>query len=87
MVSLDVEPNEDGATLRRYADQQHFDWRFAVPSPAFLRLLRDRFGTQFLNPPSEPMFIVDQRGGAHQIPFEHRDAGRLRELLAKNSAA
>ena len=87
MVSLDIEPNEDAAILHRYAEQQHFGWRFAVAPSAVLRALRDRFGGQFLNPPSEPMFIVDQHASTHPLPFEHRDAARLRQLLAANSAA
>ncbi|GAC1328206.1 MAG: hypothetical protein NVSMB17_03360 [Candidatus Dormibacteria bacterium] len=86
MVSLDVEPNEDGAILRRYADQNQFPWRFAVAPRQLSQALRESFGNQFLNPPSEPMVIIDQKGVAHLVPYGHRDVARLRQLLAQFSA-
>jgi len=87
MVSIDVEPNEDGAILKRYANQNQFPWHFAVAPRQLSQALRDSFGNQFLNPPSEPMVIIDQKGGAHLVPYGHRDAGKLRQLLAQFTAA
>jgi hypothetical protein len=48
---------------------------------------QNAFGTQFLAPPSEPMFIVDPKGAAHLVPFGHRDAATIRALVAKYRTA
>ena len=81
MVSIDIDTNEDAEQLRRYADQQGFSWRFAIAPREMLRQLATAFGTQFLDPPSEPMFMVDPKGAPHLVPFEHRDAARLAALV------
>ncbi len=81
MVSIDVDSSEDAEQLRRFTDQQGFSWRFAIAPREMLRQLETAFGTRFLGPPSEPMFIVDPQGAPHLVPFEHRDAARLAALV------
>ena len=83
MVSVDVDPSEDADQLRRFADRNGFGWRFAVAPKDMLVEFQKAFGTQFLTPPSEPMFIVDPKGLPHLVPFGHRDAKTLRELVTK----
>ncbi|MGI8609800.1 MAG: hypothetical protein ACR2MY_11320 [Candidatus Dormibacteria bacterium] len=80
---MDIEPNEEAGILKRFADQHSFGWRFAVSPRDFSLAVRQAYGDQFLNPPSEPMMIIDRRGAAHLLPFEHRSAGRIRQLLAQ----
>jgi hypothetical protein len=86
MVSLDVDTTESPDQLRRFAEQHGFEWRFAVAPRDMLVELQRAFGTQFLTPPSEPMFIVDPRGEAHLVPFGHRDGNTLRTLVARYRA-
>ncbi len=81
MVSIDVDSSEDADQLRRFSDQQGFTWRFAIASRDALRQLATAFGTQFMDAPSEPMFIIDPKGTPHLVPFEHRDAARLAALV------
>jgi cytochrome oxidase Cu insertion factor (SCO1/SenC/PrrC family) len=69
VVSLDIDPNEDGATLKKYADATGFDWTFAVAPQELVRTLGSTYGDQFLNPPSTPILIVDRQGVAHPLPF------------------
>ncbi len=78
MVSLDTDANESADLLRRYVDQNGFPWRFALAPRDVLRQLSDTFGTQFLTQPSEPMFLIDPRGGVHLLPFGRKSADALR---------
>ncbi len=87
MVSIDVDATESADQLRRFADKHDFQWRFAIAPRDMLVELQRAFGTQFLTPPSEPMFIVDPKGQAHLVPFGHRDAKTLRELVARYRVA
>ena len=86
MVSLDVDPTENADQLRRFADQHGFAWRFAIAPREMLVELQRAFGTQFLTPPSEPMFIVDPKGEPHLVPFGHRDGNTLRSIVARYRA-
>lgn len=83
MVSTDVDNSETVDQLRRFADQHGFSWRFAIAPREMLVELQREFGTQFLTPPSEPMFIVDPKGEAHLVPFGHRDGNTLRTIVSR----
>jgi len=83
MVSIDVDSSENADQLRRFAEQHGFHWRFAIAPRDMLIELQRAFGTQFLTPPSEPMFIVDPKGEAHLTPFGHRDGNTIRALVAR----
>ena len=86
MVSIDVDTTENADQLRRFAEQHGFVWRFALAPRDMLVELQRAFGTQFLTPPSEHMFIVDPKGEAHLIPFGHRDGNTIRALVARYRA-
>ena len=83
MVSIDVDATESADQLRRFGDQHGFQWRLALAPPEMLVELQRAYGTQFLTPPSEPMLIIDPGGEAHLTPFGHRDANRVRSLVAQ----
>lgn len=86
MVSIDVDTSENADQLRRFADQRGFEWRFAIAPRDMLIELQREFGTRFLVPPSEPMFIVDAKGEAHLVPFGHRDVETLRTIVGRYRA-
>jgi hypothetical protein len=86
MVSLDIDSTENADQLRQFAEQYGFDWRLALAPRDMLVELQRAFGTQFLTPPSEPMFIVDPKGEPHLVPFGHRDGNTLRALVARYRA-
>ena len=86
MVSVDVDTTENADQLKRFADQHDFAWRFAIAPREMLVELQRSYGAQFLTPPSEPMLIVDPKGEAHLVPFGHRDANKLRALVAQYRA-
>ncbi len=76
-VVLDIDPFEDGATLQRYAEQNGFDWIYAVAPAEVAREIGELYGAQFLNPPSAPMLIIDRQGQVHPLPFGVKDAQTL----------
>ncbi len=57
-IALSVETNISASTLASYADNQGFDWTFAVLSPEALIALTDAFGRTISNPPSTPHFVI-----------------------------
>ena len=87
MVSVDIDTTENAAQLARFGDQHGFAWRLAIAPREILVAFQREFGTEFLTPPSEPMFVVDPKGVAHLVPFGHRDAATIRALVAKYRAA
>jgi hypothetical protein len=66
-ISLDVDPNERADDLAEYADREGFDWRFAVADADLAGMLRDRFGTAVLNPPSMPKILFRTDGSVELI--------------------
>ncbi len=81
VVSLDIDVNESGELLARYARQQGFEWRFALAPRETLAAMQRLFGTRFLHPPNEPMFLVDARGEPFAAPGGPKDAKTLRQLV------
>jgi thiol-disulfide isomerase/thioredoxin len=71
-VSLDVDPNERADDLAEYANREGFDWRFAVADADLARMLRERFGTAVLNPPSMPKILFRTDGSAELIGLGER---------------
>ncbi len=83
MISVDIDQSENAGQLKQFADRNGFAWRFAVAPKEMIAAFRQSFGVEFLNPPSEPMFIVDPRGAPRALPFGHREADTLRSFVAK----
>lgn len=63
-VAISVETDLDPATLARYADDNGFDWTFAVATPAMVQALAETFGQTIANPPATPHFLI-LPDGAH----------------------
>ena len=81
IVGLDIDPNEDAATLKSYVAKNGFDWLFAVSPADTSREIGNLYGAQFLNPPSTPMLIIDRKGDAHTLPFGVKSASDLLQAL------
>jgi thiol-disulfide isomerase/thioredoxin len=80
-VGLDIDINEDAATLAKYVERNGFDWVYTVISAEIGREIGNLYGNQFLNPPSTPMLIIDSNGEAHPLPFGIKSAEKLLEAL------
>lgn len=80
-VGLDIDPNENAQDLKAYLANNGFDWLYAVPPAEVVREIDQLYGTQFLNPPSAPMFIIDRKGQVHPLPFGVKSASDLLSAL------
>ena len=80
-VSLDVDYNEDQASLKEYASEWGFDWHFAVAPLLVARALGNLYSAEYLNPPLSPMLIIDRDGNVHQLEYGKKDAETLQEAV------
>lgn len=82
-VSLDVDPNERAEDLALYAQEQGFNWRFAVAPTGVSRSLADTFGNQILSPPSTPLVVLSRDGTVVESSFGFRTTDQLVALLGE----
>ena len=80
-LAINIDPNEDSATVVSYTQQHGFGWRYVVASEELINEISSLYGTQFLNPPSTPMLIIDKQGQAHTLPFGIKSAADLQSAL------
>jgi thiol-disulfide isomerase/thioredoxin len=66
-VSLDVDVNEDAASLKSYAYEYGLDWHIAVAPLLVARALGNLYSAEYLNPPLSPMLIIDRKGNVHHL--------------------
>ena len=81
LISLDVDTQEDEASLKKYAENFSYDWRFAVAPLEVARALGNLYSANYLNPPLEPMLLIDRQGNVHQLPFGVKKADTLQKTL------
>ena len=81
-LAINIDPNEDSATVVNYTQQHGFDWRYVVASNELIDEISSLYGAQYLNPPSTPMLIIDKQGQAHTLPFGIKSAADLQAALA-----
>ena len=77
ILGLDIDPNEDSASLKAYIEENGFTWRYAVTPAEVSREIGNLYGSQFLNPTSTPMLIIDRHGEVHPLPFGIKSAEDL----------
>jgi thiol-disulfide isomerase/thioredoxin len=80
-VAIDIDLNEDAELLKKHAETNGFDWRYAVATPDLAQALADEFGSHFLNPPSVPMFLLDKEGSVHLLDFGHKPVDYLTQQI------
>ena len=80
-VTLDVDFNEDEASLKEYALGYGFDWHFAVAPLGVARALGNLYSAQYFNPPLSPMLIIDRAGNVHQLEYGKKDADTLQKIV------
>lgn len=83
LVSLDVDPNEDATILKKYADTNKFDWYIAIAPDSVGQFLAKNYDINYLNPPLQPMLIIDKAGGVYGLPTGVKSAVSLQKTLAK----
>lgn len=80
-VSLDVDVNEDSASLKEYAANYGFDWHFAIAPLEVARALGNLYTAQYLNPPLAPMLIIDRQGNVHHLEYGLKKAEALQKFI------
>jgi peroxiredoxin len=80
-VTLDVDFNEDEASLKEYASGYGFDWHFAVAPILVARALGNLYTAQYLNPPLSPMLIIDRDGNVHHLEYGLKEAETLQKIV------
>ncbi|CAG0934915.1 hypothetical protein TFLX_03737 [Thermoflexales bacterium] len=80
-VAIDIDLQENAALLKKHAETNGFDWRYAVATPELAQALSAEFGSQFLNPPSVPMFLLDKEGGVHLLDFGQKSVDYLTQQI------
>lgn len=81
-VSLDVDPNEDAAILKKYAATNKFDWYIAVAPIEVGRFLEVNYDQNYLNPPLQPMLFIDKSGGVYGLPTGIKSGDSISKTLA-----
>jgi cytochrome oxidase Cu insertion factor (SCO1/SenC/PrrC family) len=80
-ISLDVDPNEDAALLKKYAVKNGFDWRIAIAPIEIGRFLSMNYDEAYLNPPEQGMLYLDRQGGVWGLPFGIKSSISLKKTL------
>jgi thiol-disulfide isomerase/thioredoxin len=80
-LGLDIDPNEDAASLKNYIESNSFSWTYAVAPADVSNEIANLYGDQFINPTSTPMFIIDRKGEVHLLPFGIKSAQDLLTAL------
>jgi thiol-disulfide isomerase/thioredoxin len=81
VISLDVDVHEDEASLKKYTADFGFDWRFGVAPPEVARALGNLYSAEYLNPPLDPMLLIDRQGNVHQLPYGIKKADTLQKIM------
>jgi cytochrome oxidase Cu insertion factor (SCO1/SenC/PrrC family) len=81
VVSLDVDPNEDAALLKKYTAKNGFSWLVAIAPQEVVRFLVNQYDQAFLNPPLQPMLFIDRQGGVWGLPTGVKSAISLQKTL------
>lgn len=76
-IALSVETNIDNTRLANYADDEGFEWLFAVLTPELLRELAGEFGQTITNPPSTPHFVIRPDGTSTELVTGIESAGDI----------
>jgi cytochrome oxidase Cu insertion factor (SCO1/SenC/PrrC family) len=83
LVSLDVDPNEDATILKKFAAGNKFDWYIAIAPTSVGELLAKNYDVNYLNPPLQPMLIIDKTGGVYGLPTGVKSAVSIQKTLAQ----
>lgn len=80
-IGIDIDPNENTDALKSYIEKNGFSWYYAIAPDHVAREIGQLYGTQFLNPPSTPMLIIDSHGEVHTLPFGIKSSEELLGFL------
>lgn len=77
VVGLNTDPNEDAEKVRKHAESNGFDWRFAVAPTEMTKSLVDEFGSTVTNAPSTPVIVACESGESSFMSGEVNDGSAV----------
>ncbi len=80
-VGVGIDINENADMLKSYVQKQGFDWYYTIATAEVANEFGNLYGTQFLNPPSTPILLIDRSGEVHVLPFGIKDAASLKDAV------
>ena len=84
-VSVDVDPNENEEILKRYVENNGFNWPFVAPGSEFSQNLSLLTSKMVLDPTATPVIIVDPNGKLHMLAGEIKSSSFLLTEINKHS--
>lgn len=81
-ICLDVDSNEDQPSLKKYVDYFGFEWHFAVAPLGVEHALGNLYSAEYLNPPLNPMLVIDRKGKVYGLPYGIKSANALKNTIA-----
>jgi len=81
VISLDVDVHEDAASLKQYTEEFGFDWRFGVAPLEVARAFGNLYSAEYLNPPLDPMLLIDRQGTVYQLPYGLKQSDTLQKSV------
>ncbi len=80
-VGLDIDPNEDAASLREHIQKNGFYGYYALSPLEMTQSLLDEFGIEFITPASAPMILILPDGTVTKLPPNIKSAAYLRQEM------
>jgi hypothetical protein len=80
-LGLDIDAMEAAGALKAYTAKNGLDGSFALAPAAVAGEIGQLYGSQFLNPASAPLLIIDRQGQAHPLSPGLKSAQALQEAL------
>jgi cytochrome oxidase Cu insertion factor (SCO1/SenC/PrrC family) len=81
VVTLGTDLYEDAAVLKKYAQDNGFDWRYAVAPLEAMRDIGNLYGALFMDPTLSPTLIVDRQGEIYKMNFGYKKAEDIKEAI------
>jgi thiol-disulfide isomerase/thioredoxin len=66
-ISLNTDPNEDESKVLEFANENGFDWYYAVSPSDMTQSLIDDFGVGVVNAPAVPIVLICENGNSHLL--------------------
>ena len=82
VVAIDIDQTESAEVLKRYAEDEGFDWRHVLATRELVTALAEAHGTRVIFPPSDSTIFVDARGEPH-LEAGPKDEEALRAFVAR----
>lgn len=81
VVTLGIDLKEDAAVLKKYAQENGFDWRYAVAPLEAMRDIGNLYGALFMDPTLSPTLIVDRQGEIYKMNFGFKKAKDIKKAI------